>query len=75
VPNNKVVVVGKRSMGQRIGAFRLTRNVNNADMSPGVYQKVIDWVDKKVPRTIEVHDGVNGGPVIFYPGSIVVMTV
>jgi hypothetical protein len=75
VPNNKVVVVGKRPAGQRIAAFRLTRNANNPDLAPGVYQKTVDWGDKKVPRTIEVHDGVNGGPVVYYPGSIVVMTV
>jgi hypothetical protein len=75
VPNNKVIVVGKRTGGQRIASFRLTRNANNPDLGPGVYQKVIDRVDEKVPRTIEVHDGANGGPVIYYPGSIVVMTV
>jgi hypothetical protein len=75
VPNNKVVLVGKRTGGQRIGAFRLTRNANNPDLGPGVYQKVIDRGEEKVPRTIEVHDGMNGGPVIFYPGSIVIMTI
>jgi hypothetical protein len=75
VPNNKVILIGKRPAGQRIAAFRLTRNANNPDLGPGVYQKTIDRGEHKVPRTIEIHDGANGGPVVFYPGSIVVMTV
>lgn len=74
IPDGKALLVGARPAGQRIGAFRLTRNVNNEDFGPGVYSKVIDRTDH-VPRTIEVHDGFNGGPVLYYPGSLVVMNV
>lgn len=72
IPNNRFVLVGARPSGQKVGEYRMTVNVNNDDFSPGAYQKVIDHGDKQVPRTIEVHDGHNGGPVMYYPGSVVV---
>jgi hypothetical protein len=79
IPDGKVVIRGARPAGQTIGEFRMTRNVNNPNFAPGVYQEVIDrgapGPGKVIPRTIEVHDGFNGGPVLFYPGSIVVMSV
>lgn len=75
VPNNKVVLVGQRAGGQRIGEYRMTRNVNNPDMAPGAYMRVIDLGETQIPRRIDVHDGHNGGPVIFFPSAIVVMTV
>lgn len=75
IPNNKVVVVGKRPAGQVVGEYRMTRNVNNSALQPGPYMKVIDRGEDTVPRTIEVHDGHNGGPVIYFPGAIVVMNV
>jgi hypothetical protein len=75
VPNNKVIVVGQRPAGQVIGEYRMTRNANNQNMAPGAYQKVFDRGETEVPRTIEVHDGHNGGPVIYFGSAIVVMTV
>jgi hypothetical protein len=75
IPNDKVVVIGRRPGGAPIGAYRMTRNVNNPDMAPGPYQKVIDHGDQRVPRLIEVHDGHNGGPVIYFPSAVVVMNV
>ncbi len=75
IPNNKVVVIGKRNNNAALGEFRLTRNVNNAGAAPGIYTKVVDHLDRKVPRKIEVHRGMNGGPVLFYPGAICVMNV
>lgn len=74
VPNNKVVVVGARRDGDPIGEYRLTRNANNPDAGPGSYDKVVDDPNR-VPRSIEVHRGHNGGPVIYHPAAIVVMTV
>lgn len=74
VPNNKVIVVGARRDGNSVGEFRLTRNANNDGMAPGAYMRIVDDPNK-LPRSIEIHDGFNGGPVIFYPGSIVIMTV
>jgi hypothetical protein len=36
--------------------------------------KVVDDANR-VPRTIEVHDGHNGGIAFFWPSAVVVMTV
>jgi hypothetical protein len=75
IPNNKVVVIGKRNNNAPLGEFRLTRNANNPGGAPGPYNKVIDHMDRKVPRDIEVHRGFNGGAIIWYPGAICVMNV
>lgn len=75
IPNNKVIVVGARMTGAAVGEFQMTRNANNPGAAAGPYQKVIDRGDDHVPRTVEVHDGFNGGPVLFFPSAIVVMTV
>lgn len=75
IPNDKVVVVGKRPAGQRVSEYRMTRNANNVDLAPGPYMRVIDEGEYKIPRVIEVHDGHNGGPVVFYGSAIVIMNV
>lgn len=75
IANDKVVVKGRRPSGARVGEYRMVRNVNNDDMAPGPYQKVIDHGDKRVPRLVEVHDGHSGGPVIYFPSAIVLMNV
>lgn len=75
IPNNKVVLVGKRPAGQTVGEYRMTRNANNSALQPGPYMKVIDRGEDTVPRTIEVHDGHNGGPVLYFPGAIVLLNV
>ena len=53
----------------------MTRNANNADMAPGPYVKVVDNGELAVPRNIQVHAGHNGGPVLKYFGSVVIMNV
>ncbi len=75
IPANTVVVVGKRPAGQLIGEFRMTRNGNNADMAPGPYMRVIDHGEHKIPRDIDIHDGFNGGPVLWFPSAAVIMNV
>lgn len=75
IPNGVIVVRGVRRAGQSIAKYVMTRNVNNENMAPGPYMKIIDHGDTKVPRSIEVHDGHDGGPIIEYPGSIVRMNV
>jgi hypothetical protein len=74
IPNNRVILVGKRLDNDPVGEYRMTRNANNPDLSPGPYTRVIDDMDR-VPRTVEVHDGHNGGPVLYHPAAIVAMTV
>lgn len=75
LPNSKVVVAGRRQAGQIIADYAMTRNANNPNLEPGPYMKVIDRGEEDVPRTIEIHDGHNGGPRLYFPGSIVIMDV
>jgi hypothetical protein len=72
------VLVGARSNGAAIGEYRMTRNASNADLSPGPFTAVIDSAvvnGGRPPRTIEVHDGHNGGPVLFHPSAIIRCTL
>lgn len=75
IPNNKAVLIGKRSNNAQLGEYRMTRNrVNNG--KPGAYTQVVDTLQfGQIPGAVHVHDGHNGGPVIEYPGAIVVMNV
>lgn len=77
IPNNKVVVVGRRDDGAPIGAYKMTRNAVNPGLAPGPYLKIVDNMDdpKAVPPQIVLHSGHNGGPIIWFPSAIVVMTV
>lgn len=75
IPTNKAILIGKRTSGTPIGNYEMTRNANNPDLGPGPYMRVIDRLETTVPRRIEVHDGHNGGPVLFFPRAIVVLTV
>lgn len=80
IPTSKVVIVGKRAQGQRIGEYVKTLNAVNPGRAPGSYSFVNDFTGeapsgvRRVPPSLEVHQGHNGGPVIYYPGSIVVLT-
>jgi hypothetical protein len=74
IPNGKIVLVGARRDGDTVGEYRFTRNVNNPQFAPGAYTRVIDDPDE-IPRTVVVHDGHSGGPVLYYPSAIVVLTV
>lgn len=71
IPDNKAILVGSRNQG-RIGEFIETMNANNANSAPGPYQDVITT---KAPIALKVVDGINGGPCLYYPGSVVVMNV
>jgi hypothetical protein len=75
IPDNKVVVVGRRVDGAALGNFRYTLNANNAGSAPAPYTRVIDRFDTQIPRSIEVHDGFNGGIVMYFAGAIVLMNV
>jgi hypothetical protein len=74
IPNNKVVMIGARRDAEAVGEYRMTRNATNPGMSPGAYTKIVDDPNE-IPRSVSVHDGHNGGPVLFYPSAIVVLTV
>lgn len=68
IPNSKFVLVGHRVDTDTVGEYRNTRNIESS-RGFGSYSKVIVQ-DKQVPHSVEVHQGHNGGPVLFYPGSI-----
>jgi hypothetical protein len=73
LPTGTVVVFGQRPGNEPAGEFRRTRNANNPGFAPGPYDEV--YVNPKPPKNIEVHRGMNGGPALFYPSSIVRMNV
>lgn len=75
IADDKAIVVGHRPSGAALAEYRMTLNANNAGAAPGAYMKVIDHGELRVPRSIEVHDGHNGGPVIYFPGALVRMNV
>jgi hypothetical protein len=71
IPYQKVIVVGVRQTGVPLGNYQFTRNANNPDMSPGPYMRIIDNLERELPRRLEIHDGHNGGPVLMFPAGIV----
>lgn len=79
IPDNVVIIVGTRNSGAAVGEFQYTRNVMNDDLGPGPYTIVSDSIDSKgktrVPRTVRVDDGFNGGPAMLFPGSVIILTV
>jgi hypothetical protein len=75
IPDSKAVLVGARTNGAKLGEYRMTRNANNPTVEPGPYTRVIDHGENFIPRKIEVHDGHNGGPVIWFPGAVVTFTL
>ncbi len=77
LPTDYVVVIGKRPGNEPLGEYRLTRNLVNPNGAPGVYAKVTDNAQSidPVPPQVKVHHGFNGGPVLYYPGSIVALSV
>ena len=75
IPTGTVVIVGQRDDGSDIMEYRMTRNAQNPGAAPGPYTQVMDNQGREVPRQIKVHDGHNGGPVVYFPGAIVTMRV
>jgi len=76
VPNAKVVVVGVRPNGETVGDYAMTRNANNDNLGPGSYTLVEDSLNRQQPpRRLRIHRGHNGGPRIWFPSAVVVMSV
>lgn len=75
IPNGKVILIGRRTNNAKLGEYRMTRNAVNPKGEPGAYTRVIDRREREVPGGIDVHDGHNGGPIIWFPGAIVVLSV
>lgn len=77
IPNNTVIVVGKRPGGVPVGDYCYCRNVNHEtpDVASGPYTRVIDKGQQIVPRSIEVHDGHTGACRLYYGSAVVRMSV
>lgn len=80
IADGVVAVIGKRPGGAPIGNYQMTRNMNNPNGTPGPYQYVIDRAnginaEKRTPPNIEIHRGHNGGPCLYFPSSVVIMSV
>ena len=75
VPDGYAILIGRRTNGATIGEYRMTINANNPNLEPGAYTRVIDHGEDSIPRRIEVHDGHNGGPCVYYASAIVAMAV
>jgi hypothetical protein len=79
VPTDKVIIVGRRTDGEEIGEYTETLNLH-AESGVGPYDITKDYfkginAPKEVPGRIENHRGHNGGPVLWHPGAIIVMSV
>lgn len=75
IPLGKGYLIGKRPGNAPVGEYVMTTNINNPDGKPGQYTKIIDKGETEVPRSIQVHNGHNGGPAIMYPGAVVIMSI
>lgn len=75
IANNKVVVVGQRPAGQPVAKYIMTRNANHPTLEPGAYMYVVDEREEGKAPSIGVFDTHNGGPIIEYPSSVIVMSV
>ncbi len=78
IPDNTVIVVGRRPTGQQVGDFLLTRTaykLQAGEPQPGIWQRVIPPREDSTNPTILVGAGFKGGPRLLYPRSVVVMNV
>jgi hypothetical protein len=78
IPNNTVVLVGERTNGASVGEFLLTRQGSDMAGSSAPMMRVVDRgarPDDPPPRRIEVYSAFSGGPVVYFPGAIVILSV
>ena len=73
VPDGRVIVFGRRETAEPVGAYLNFKNANNPDIAPGPYTRLVHRVGDDGSR--EVHDGHNGGAVLYFPSAMVVMNV
>lgn len=74
IPTGKALLLGKRTDGEQVGEYRLTRAAQNDNSGPGVYFTVED-MRKKVPAFIQIESGHNGGTVLYYPEAVCGITL
>lgn len=71
----KGLLQGARVDGGKIGGFRysICRVNPNGEAKP--YMKVIDKSQNEIAGDVEVHDGLNGGPVLRFPSALVTANI
>ena len=73
-PDNKVLFVGNRiGEGKAVGEYQMTRNMENPGQAPGLWNEII--LEQEPPRRPVMYMGHNGGPVVFRPKSLVLLSV
>lgn len=76
VPNGKVIVLGKRTDGEPIGEYVLTRAAQKGG-KPGWWTDVVDNTTGPLadPPHVLAKAGHNGGPKVYYPEAVLSITV
>lgn len=74
IPDGVVIIVGDRANGAALGEYRLTRNANNANSEAGPYTRIRDLREFKSPPALELEDAHSGGPIIWFPGAVVILS-
>lgn len=75
IPDNKIIIVGKRKDAAPLGKVVMTRNLYS-EQGYGAFTFVKSSVDSQqqpVPFRITVTDGFNGGMKLYYPSAILAM--
>lgn len=74
--SDKIVLVGKPPMGQRLGHFAMTPSVHNGGLSPKAGPFVItnDKLNENPPEWSQMQ-GFNGIPALEFPEVVIVITV
>lgn len=73
IADGKGVLVGKRPANAPVAKYIMTRNANNPTMAPGAYMYIKDYREEGDAPSIGVYDTHNGGPIVEFPGSIILV--
>jgi hypothetical protein len=73
IVDDVVIVTGHRPTGVPIADYALTRNANNPGLAPGAFTEV--RVQEEPPKRVTIYDGHNGGPRVYFPSAVVVLSV
>jgi hypothetical protein len=77
IPDGIAVIIGARQSGAPVGEIQMVRNAANPNAEPGTHTIVSDSLNSMnpVPRKLLINHGFSGGIAIYYPGSVVTMSV
>lgn len=79
IPDGKMIVIGAHNSGGKIGEYIKTRNpyAGNTAKSYSLTKNYMTGENAPVEigKGLEVHQGHNGGPCLYYPGAVVVFNI